>query len=51
MPLKSCYINGNKGWKWGDDGKCYATKEEAEKQGRAIEASKKKKKKTTKKEK
>ena len=23
MPLKECQIDGKKGWKWGDSGKCY----------------------------
>ena len=39
MPLKRCQINNQKGWKWGDEGKCYVgpdAKEKALKQGRAI---------------
>jgi hypothetical protein len=24
MPVKSCQINNEPGWKWGDQGKCYA---------------------------
>jgi hypothetical protein len=23
MPLKRCQINGQEGWKWGDQGTCY----------------------------
>jgi len=23
MPLKQCTVDGKKGWKWGDSGKCY----------------------------
>lgn len=40
MPLKECQINGEKGWKWGDSGHCYKSKEDAMKQARAIERSK-----------
>ena len=40
MPVKK--VPG--GYKWGDKGKVYPTKEQALKQGRAIEASKKGKK-------
>jgi hypothetical protein len=36
MPVMKC----SKGWKWGQSGKCYPTKKEALRQGRAIEASK-----------
>lgn len=39
MPLKRCQINNQKGWKWGDEGKCYVgedAKEKALKQGQAI---------------
>ena len=42
MPVKSCTLpNGKSGYKWGDSGKCYASKEKAHKQGIAIELSKK----------
>jgi hypothetical protein len=40
MPLKNCTVNGKQGWKWGDEGTCYTSKEDALAQGRAIEASK-----------
>lgn len=40
MPVKK--VKG--GYKWGDSGKVYKNKEDALKQGRAIEANKKKKK-------
>jgi hypothetical protein len=36
MPLMKC----PGGWKWGKSGKCYPTKDQAMRQGRAIEASK-----------
>jgi len=40
MPLIRCISNGKQvGWKWGESGKCYATREEALKQARAIMAS------------
>jgi hypothetical protein len=38
-----CQEKGKAGWKWGEGGKCYTGpdgKAQAEKQGRAIEASK-----------
>ena len=35
MPVRK--VKG--GWKWGNSGKVYKTKEEAERQGRAIYAS------------
>jgi len=41
MPVHKC----KGGYKWGKTGKVYPTKEQAEKQGRAIEASKTKQKK------
>ncbi len=47
MPLKPCTKNGKQGYKWGDNGVCYTgpnAKEQALKQGRAIEASKTRKK-------
>lgn len=43
MPVKRCIKNGKPGYKWGDNGYCYTgpnSKSKAEKQGRAIEASK-----------
>lgn len=43
MPLKRCTKDGKSGWKWGDAGTCYTgpnAKEQAMKQGRAVEASK-----------
>ena len=39
MPIKKCQINGQEGYKWGDEGKCYVgpdAKEKALKQGQAI---------------
>ena len=40
MPIKRCTLKGGKkGWKWGDSGKCYSNKSQAEKQARAIYAS------------
>ena len=47
MPIKSCNINNNPGYKWGDDGKCYtydpksesskkSAKKKAQKQGVAA---------------
>lgn len=50
MPTKRCQRKGEKGWKWGDEGKCYipseegsdaAAKRKAERQGRAIESKNK----------
>ena len=47
MPVKRCQRKGEKGWKWGDEGKCYipseegsdaAAKRKAERQGRAIKS-------------
>ena len=40
MPVQKC----KGGYKWGKTGKVYPTKAQAEKQGRAIEASKSRKK-------
>lgn len=43
MPLKRCQKDNKLGWKWGDSGKCYigpSAKEDAERQGRAIESQK-----------
>lgn len=46
MPLKRCKLDGKDGWKWGDEGKCYAdstdkeNKKEALKQAMAIAISK-----------
>jgi len=39
MPLKRCQENNQRGWRWGDEGKCYVgpdAKEKALQQGRAI---------------
>lgn len=36
MPIKKC---GKSGYKFGNKGKCYRTKKQALKQGRAIKAS------------
>lgn len=52
MPLQECQQDGNPGYRWGSDGKCFtytegndSSKERARdnalEQGRAIEASKK----------
>ena len=46
MPLKRCSKDGQEGWKWGDEGHCYIgpnAKENALKQGKAIEISKNRK--------
>lgn len=51
MPLVRCQKDGKPGVKWGEQGKCYTytpgnaasirrAREQAERQGRAIEASK-----------
>lgn len=51
MPVQQCKSDGKSGYKWGSSGKCYTyvagdrrsvkmAKKKAEKQGRAIEASK-----------
>ena len=43
MPIKRCEINGQPGWKWGNEGKCYpgsAGKSKAIGQGIAIEGDK-----------
>lgn len=43
MPVQRCQKDGKDGWKWGEQGTCYTGangKAQAEKQGRAIEASK-----------
>jgi hypothetical protein len=50
MPVKSCQRDGKKGYKWGDEGKCYTytpgdeesrerAKDKAIEQGRAIQAN------------
>ena len=48
MPVKRCQRKGEKGWKWGDSGKCYISSEEgsdekakqkARKQGQAVQAN------------
>ena len=44
MPAVKCSVNGEDGWKWGEEGKCYTGengKQEAEVQGRAISMNKK----------
>ncbi len=46
MPVKKCTSRGKSGFKWGDSGVCYTgsdAKVKAERQGRAIEASKRRK--------
>jgi len=43
MPLKECQIEGKRGWKWGEEGKCYTgpdAKRDAIKQGIAVEGDK-----------
>jgi hypothetical protein len=41
MPIQRCTLKGGKkGWKWGSSGKCYPNKSQAERQMRAIHASK-----------
>ena len=42
MPVMRC---ANGGYKWGNTGKCYPSREQAEKQGRASTMAKKAKKK------
>ena len=40
MPIKRCSLKtGKKGYKWGDKGKCYPTRSQAEKQAAAAHAS------------
>tara|TARA_R100001244_G_scaffold11581_3_gene13823 strand:- start:511 stop:663 length:153 start_codon:yes stop_codon:yes gene_type:complete len=40
MPIKRCALpKGKKGWKWGNKGKCYPTRKQAEKQASAAYAS------------
>ncbi len=42
MPIKSCTLpNGKKGSKYGDSGKCYASRARALRQAAAIQASQK----------
>ena len=36
MPLQKCMVGKKSGWRWGDSGKCYASKKDAIKQGLAI---------------
>ena len=44
MPVNPVYKNGKLvGYKWGEKGKVYKNKNDAEKQGRAIKASQNKK--------
>lgn len=43
MPVQECQINGQKGYKWGEEGICFPGKSgrsKAIKQGRAITISK-----------
>jgi len=48
MPIKRCTLpNGEQGFKWGDSGKCYAKRTDAERQAQAAYASGYKKKKGT----
>lgn len=40
MPIKRCSLpNGKRGYKYGDSGKCYESREDALKQMRAIKVS------------
>ena len=40
MPIKRCTTkNGKKGYKFGDSGKCYGAKKQAEKQMKAMYAN------------
>ena len=40
MPIKRCSLgNGKKGYKYGNRGKCYSAKEQAERQMRAMFAN------------
>lgn len=40
MPIIQCTLpNGGKGWKWGHSGKCFASREDADKQARAAYAN------------
>ena len=40
MPIKSCTLpNGKKGYKYGDKGKCYASRKDAVRQAAAIKAN------------
>jgi hypothetical protein len=46
MPVMTCTLpNGKSGFKWGESGKCYARRADAEAQARAIYSSGYKKKK------
>lgn len=39
MPIKSCTLpDGGRGFKWGDSGKCYADRKDAERQAAAAYA-------------
>lgn len=42
MPVKKCQYLGEKGWKYGNSGKCYSSKEKAKKQGAVIKTNEKK---------
>jgi len=42
MPLQVCQVEGRRGWRWGQQGKCYVgsgAKAKAKRQGQAIETS------------
>lgn len=42
MPLQRCTLNGRRGWRWGQKGKCYTgpnARQRALKQARAIKAN------------
>jgi len=40
MPIKECTLpSGGQGWQWGDSGKCYASRADAEKQAQAAYAN------------
>jgi len=40
MPIKRCTLpSGKKGYKWGNSGKCYGAKKQAEQQMKAIYAN------------
>lgn len=36
MPVKQCQLNGKKGYRWGDGGKCYTDGNVASQKKRAI---------------
>lgn len=45
MPIKRCKRDNSQGWKWGESGKCFPTKKQAQAQAKAAYASGYKKKK------